>query len=287
MKKNSKPKRILAKIDVKWPYLVKGINYEGLRVLGLPSKFINQYQKDGIDEIIINDVTANLFNRQPNFTFLEEVSSHLYLPLIYQGGLRSLFDIEQALKHGADRISINSQFIKHPKFIEEAVKNFGASTIIASIEVNKMDGVYKCFYENGREESKYEVVEWIKMIQDFGVGEIHINSISFEGLCDGGDIDLLKFIEKEIQVPLIYNGGIGDPMHAIVIFRNSKIDGISVSSLFHYYYLSQFRHDESLNPEMGNLEFLNLKNNYFDKTESIVEFKNKLKQLNYDVRSIV
>lgn len=228
--------RIIPKIDIKNSYVVKSINLEGVRRVGDPNELAKKYYRDGADEIIFMDVVASLYGMNNIFDLIKKFSKDIFIPITVGGGIRNEKDIENALKCGADKVAINSAGIKNPIFLKNAVKIFGASSIVASIEAKKIDADWNCFYEFGRENSGKKIIKWISEINDIGCAEILITSIDKDGVKKGYDIDLIKLIDsKNFNLPLIYSGGYG---------KKSDIDNIkgylqdgdalSVSSVLHY-----------------------------------------------------
>ena len=192
--------RVIPKIEIKGNNLVKGINLEGLRVLGDPNYFILNYYKDGADEIFIQDVVASLYDRYSLLNIIKAISKECFIPITVGGGIKSIDDIILLLTNGADRVSINSFAYKDIQFISKAAKKFGSSTISFDAQVIKVDGIYKTFYDNGRTPSGYELNEWLDIIQDAGVGEIILTSVENEGLMRGFDVSLLEYSRKKIRL---------------------------------------------------------------------------------------
>ena len=155
--------RIIPKIEIKGNNLVKGINLEGLRVLGDPNYFILSYYKNGADEIFIQDVVASLYDRFSLLNIIKDISKECFIPITVGGGIKSIEDIILLLTNGADRVSINSYAYKDIKFISKATKKFGSSTISFDAQIIKVDGKYMTFYDNGRTPSGYELVEWLRI----------------------------------------------------------------------------------------------------------------------------
>ena len=232
-------KRIISRFDIKGPNLVKGVNLEGLRVIGKPEFFADLYYKDNIDEIIFQDCVASLYGRNNLKNIISKVSKNIFVPLTVGGGLRNLKDVKNVLHAGADRVSINSEGIKNPKFIDELVKEFGSSTIACQIQVQKkLDRNYLCFYENGRQETDLDPLEWAMKLQDMNVGEIILTFINFDGTGKGFDNKLIKELRNKLDIPLVVSGGIGNKLQVLETFKNN-VDGVAVSSAFHYFYLKQ------------------------------------------------
>ena len=254
MIENSKlPKcRIIPRLDIKADSLVKGINLEGLRVLGKPELFAEKYYEEGADEIIYQDVVASLYGKNTLLEIVERTAKNIFIPLTVGGGIRSINDIIKLLRAGADKVSINSAAIKNPFFIKQAVETFGSSTISVSVEVNKLNNQYFVFTESGRNCSNLKVKDWIKQIQSLGAGEIILTSIAKEGLGMGFDIELIKEIYKDINIPLIIHGGAGKINDIENLLINFKFSGVAISSAFHYHYLKSFEKNIKTS---GNKEF--------------------------------
>ena len=252
-----KPIRIITKLEIKNHNLVKGMNLEGLRALGRANLFSEYYYNSGADEIIYQDIVASLYGQNTLDEFISESAKKIFIPLTVGGGIRSNSDIKRVLRCGADKVSINSQAFKSLAFIKKAVKEFGSSTISINIEAKLNEtNEYEAFYENGRTPSGFLVKNWIKIIQDIGVGEIVLTSVDHDGLGNGPDVQLLESIKKIITVPFIYAGGISNSDQIISLIKNYDfITGISLSSLLHYTAINMINSkSENLG---GNFDFLN------------------------------
>ena len=280
-------KRIIARLDIKGPNLVKGINLEGLRVLGNPEFFLKNYYKTGADEIIYHDCVASLYDKKHLLKFINKASSNVFIPISVGGGVKTLNDIEQILKNGGDKVFINSAAIKKPKFLDEAVKNFGSSTISISIEANKKnDGKYYCFSDYGRESSNRAVINWIDEVQSRGVGEVILTSVAKEGTGSGFDLELLDLIYDKIMTPFIFHGGAGNYRHINEVLKFEKVSGVAISSILHYSFI-QSKNFRFENNKEGNVSYILSKNksfsNKFENT-SISQIKKKLKKSIKDIR---
>ncbi len=247
-------KRIIPKLDIKGDNLVKGINLEGLRVLGKPEIFAKNYYDNGADELFYQDVVASLYGRNTLEDQIKKTAKEIFIPLTVGGGIRTIKDIERILTLGADKISINSGAIKNPSLIKKAANIFGSSTIVVTIEAKLIDNNYYAFSENGRNNSSKIVLNWIEEIQSLGAGEINITFIDYEGLGTGFDLAYLKKINKIIKIPLLVNGGIGNKIHVEQLFLNN-VSGAVISSLFHYNIIKILKINEN-DFDIGNLDFL-------------------------------
>jgi cyclase len=226
--------RLISKLDVKGKNLVKGLHFEGLRVLGDPATFSKFYFENGIDEIIYQDVVASLYERSSLDRLIQKVSKDIFIPFIVGGGIRDKYNVHTALASGADRIFLNTAALKKPEIINELSEIYGGSTIIISIEVNKVSNKYKCFYDYGREDSGIDLISWLKNIRSRGVGEIMIMSIDKDGTGDGFDLELAKIINEETDLPFIFGGGCGKTDHIMELLEISDPSGICLSSCLHY-----------------------------------------------------
>ena len=226
--------RLIARLDIKNNYVIKGINYEGLRKIGNPNAISKQYYDDGVDEIILIDSVASLYDRSNVFKIAKEVSKNIFIPITIGGGLRNLKDIKKALNSGADKVAINSSIVKRPKFLMEAVKEYGASTIISSIEVKKIKNKFLVYYNNGKENSNIDLFHWLELIQKYGCGEILLSSIDSDGTEKGCNYELLQKVKKYINVPIIYSGGCKD-IKDIQRFKKLHFnDALAIGSIVHY-----------------------------------------------------
>jgi cyclase len=227
--------RVIARIDVKNEYVIKGIHLEGLRKVGDPNILAKKYYDDGVDEIIFMDAVASLYDRNNLFHIIEKACKEVFVPITIGGGIRSIRDIEKALKSGADKIAINTQAIKTPSIIKEASRIYGSQCIIVSIEAKKKaPGKWEAYIDNGRQETGIDVIEWAKQMEDFGAGEIIITSIDQEGTKKGFDLELVNIISNLLSIPLISSGGAGNPNHINALCKKTKTSAAAVASLIHY-----------------------------------------------------
>ncbi len=227
--------RTIARIDVKNEFVIKGINLEGLRKIDRPDRIINKYYNDGIDELLIIDSVASLYGRNNLFKLIKEVTSEIFVPITLGGGIRSLKDIEDSLKSGADKVAINSKALEDPDFLKSATRNFGESTIIVNIEAKKLNyEKWEPYKFCGREKTNIDLENWIKIIHDRGCGEILLTSIDHEGTEMGFDIKLIKKVYPLIKKPLIISGGCGNLNHILDLKKKFQNVSIALASVLHY-----------------------------------------------------
>ncbi|MBU0758538.1 MAG: imidazole glycerol phosphate synthase subunit HisH [Nanoarchaeota archaeon] len=228
--------RIISRLDVKGPNVVKGINLEGLRVVGNPAILARKYYEEGADELLYVDIVASLYERNSLLDIIKETTSlGVFMPITVGGGIRTLDDIRAALKVGADKVAINTAAIKNPQLIKDASEMFGSANIVGSIEAKKIrENYWEAYFDNGREKTGIDAVAWAKKLAEFGAGELLITSVDKEGVEEGYDIELLKAISNQVSVPCVASGGAGSLSQMLECAVKTKCAGISVASLLHY-----------------------------------------------------
>jgi len=259
--------RIIARLDIKGPNLVKGIHLEGLRVLGKPEQFARHYYEMGADELMYVDVVASLYERNGLHDIISRTAKEIFIPLTVAGGIRTIEDINGVLRAGADKVSINTAAIKNPDFIRDASRKFGSSTIVVTIEaIKQKDGCYLAYTDNGRDHTGVEVIDWAKKVAELGAGEIVITSVDREGTGEGFDLALVKSVSDVVSIPVIAHGGAGHPRHVKEVIEKGGANAVAVASVLHYSYISNNSIDKSCFSEEGNIEFLK-RNTIFSKIE--------------------
>jgi len=232
--------RIIPRLDIKGPNLVKGIHLEGLRVLGRPADFARAYYLEGADELLFVDVVASLYQRNQLLPLILETAREMYIPLTVAGGLRSLDDIRSVLRAGADKAALNTAAIRRPDLIGEAALAFGSSTVVVSIEAKKRpDGTYEAYTDAGRERTGREVAAWAHEAESRGAGEILVTSIDREGTGGGFDIELTQVIASAVSVPVVASGGAGKTEDVVAVVRSTDVSGVAIASLLHYDFISR------------------------------------------------
>ena len=278
--------RIIPRLDIKGPNLVKGIHLEGLGVLGKPEDFAKYYYENGADELFYQDVVASLYERNSLDEIISATAKRSFIPLTVGGGIRTIQDIKQALRVGADKVCINTSAIKNPNFIREASRKFGSSTIVVAIEAIKQpNGDYFAFIDNGREETGREVIAWAKQVQELGAGEIVITSVDMEGTGKGMELSLTKRINDALEIPVIAHGGIGKMEHVKEIIEDAHVDAVAIASILHYDFIAN-KMSNMENRTEGNVSFLNSGRITYGKIEphDLMEIKTYLKQHNINCR---
>lgn len=227
--------RVIARLDVKNEFVIKGIHLEGLRKVGNPNALAEKYYEEGIDEIVFMDAVAAYYDRNSLSEIIKTACSNVFIPITVGGGIRSIDDIKKALQSGADKVAINTQAIKTPYFIEQASKVFGSQCIVASIDAKKIeDNKWEAYTDNGREPTGLDVVEWAKRLQLLGAGEIMLTSIDAEGTKKGFDQALNKMVSGAVTIPVISSGGAGSVDDVVNLMNVSSVDAVAVASVLHY-----------------------------------------------------
>lgn len=276
--------RIIPRLDIKGPNLVKGIHLEGLRVLGKPADFAKYYYEQGADELMFMDVVASLYERNSLHDIISETAKSIFIPITVGGGLRSISDIKEVLRVGADKVCLNTAVIKNPNLIKEAARMFGSSTIVIAIEaIKESDGRYLSYTDNGREYTGVDVFEWAQRIDELGAGEIVVTSVDKEGTGQGFDLELVNKISNLVSIPVIAHGGAGNQDHVVEVLKDGNIGSAMISSLFHYQFIKE--NISKASDLEGNVEFLNQKRNFHTFLPcTIGELKNNLKSHQIDCR---
>ncbi len=281
--------RVIPRLDIKGPNLVKGVRMEGLRVLGKPERFARAYYEQGADELIYMDAVASLYGRNSLLEIVERTSREIFIPLCVGGGLRSVDDIRAVLRAGADKVSLNTAAIKRPELIREASRMFGSSTIVVSIEaIRHADGRYECNTDYGRESSGVDPFEWAIRAAELGAGELVVTSINQEGTGEGYDIELTRRIARSVPIPVIASGGAGTVRHVRDAAIDGHADAVCMASILHY---NVVRHTDFTRGEFaaeGNTEFLKRSTSAFSKIQDVTlaDIKKDLGAAGVDCRAL-
>ncbi len=248
--------RVIARLDIKGPNLVKGIHLEGLRVLGKSEHFANKYFQQGADEILYIDTVASLYGRDNLLDVVRRSAENIFVPLTAGGGIRTIEDIRILLRAGADKVAINTGAIHNPRLISESSRMFGAQCIVISIcAKHRGQGDYEAWTDNARECSGKNVFDWARQAVDLGAGELLITCIDQEGTGRGYDIDLIRRISDAVPIPVIACGGAGAAQHCLDVIHEGHADAVCAASIFHYCELQELQSQEHYQDE-GNVEFL-------------------------------
>lgn len=227
--------RLIARLDIKGPNLIKGIHLEGLRVMGDPQEFARRYYEQGADELLYVDVVASLYGRNSLHHIVERAARDVFVPLTVTGGIRSVDDVRDMLRAGADKIGINTAATKRPELIREVARKFGSQCMVLSIEAKHIGpGKWEVYTDNGREKTGLDVVEWAQRGVELGAGEILLTSIDREGTREGFDTELIAAVSNSVPVPVIASGGMGRPEHVGSAVRDGAADAVAMADILHY-----------------------------------------------------
>ncbi len=228
-------KRLIAKLDVKSGFVIKGIEFEGVRKVGDPIKLAKKYFQDNIDEIIYLDCVASLYNRNHIINLLPKVCEEVFIPITAGGGIRSFKDAKNLFDNGADKIVINSGAVKNPKIVKEISDYYGAQAVVLQLDCKKLDqGNWEVYTDYGRERTGIDAIDWVKKISKFGIGEILATVIDHDGKKNGMDIEFYKTLKEVTDLPIIASGGVGNVSDIEKVFNYKEINAVSISSVFHY-----------------------------------------------------
>ena len=248
--------RLIARLDIKGPDLVKGIHLEGLRALGSPRAFARHYYEAGIDELFYQDIVASLYQRHSLHDVIRATVADTFIPLTVGGGLRSIDDIRAVLRAGADKVALNTAAVANPDLVRQASRVFGSSTIVVAIEaIRQPDGRYLASTDCGREMTNREVVAWAREVEALGAGEILLTSVDREGTGQGFDVALTAAVSQAVSIPVIAHGGAGNAAHVAEVLTAGHADAVAVASILHYSALSTLG-AAARGAVTGNQEFL-------------------------------
>lgn len=227
--------RIIGRLDIKGPNLIKGIHLEGLRVIGSPNEFARRYYKQGADELIYMDSVASLYGRNHMRGLIEEAAKNIFIPLTVGGGIRSIEDAREVLRSGADKVAINTAAVSNPNIISEVARQFGSQSMVISIEARQIAiERWEVYTNNGREQTGFDVIEWAKTCVANGAGEILVTSVDREGTRKGFDVALVRALSSVVNVPIIASGGMGKPEDLLTVVREGRADAVAMADILHY-----------------------------------------------------
>ncbi len=229
------PVRLIARMDIKGPNLIKGIHLEGLRIIGNPQEYATRYYQQGIDELIFMDTVATLYGRNNLSDIVAYTSANIFVPLTVGGGIRSLSDMERMLHAGADKIALNTAALANPGLLEEGARAFGSQCMVLSIEAKRLpNGGWECYTDNGRERTGRDVVVWVQEAVSRGAGEILLTSVDQEGTRKGFDLALIRVVTDAVRVPVIASGGMGSSVHLKDAVIQGRADAVAMADILHY-----------------------------------------------------
>lgn len=227
--------RLIARLDIKAPNLIKGIQLEGLRVIGDPNEYARRYYEAGVDEIICMDIVASLYDRNNLAAIIERATRDVFIPITVGGGVRSVQDVRELLRAGADKVAINTAAVRNPSLVGELARTFGSQCVVLSIEAKQTGpGRWEAYTDNGREHTGLDVIEWARRGAALGAGEIMLTSVDREGTRKGFDTDLIKAICDVVEIPVIASGGMGTFEHLREAVEAGNADAVAMADVLHY-----------------------------------------------------
>ena len=228
-------KRIIPCLDVKDGRVVKGVNFQRLGDVASPVDLARYYSENGADELVFYDITASAEGRSLFTEILTETARTVFIPLTVGGGINTTDDFDRVLKCGADKVSVNSGAIRDPSLVGKAAKLYGDQCVVLSVDVKRVDGVFRIFAKGGRENTGMEAVSWIKSCVERGAGEVVLNSIDTDGVKRGFDLEMLAAVCDAVNVPMIASGGAGCIQDFVTLFKTlPKVDAGLAASIFHF-----------------------------------------------------
>jgi cyclase len=227
--------RLIARLDIKAPNLIKGIHLEGLRVIGDPQVYAQRYYQAGADELLYMDIVASLYNRNSLVDIVRRASENVFIPMTVGGGVRSVEDARQLLRSGADKVAVNTAAVVRPELVTEIARRFGSQAMVLSIEAKQTaPGHWEAYTDNGREHTGLDAIAWAKRGQELGAGEILVTSVDREGTRKGFDIDLVHAVATSVDIPVIASGGMGSTEHLFDVVERGAADAVAMADVLHY-----------------------------------------------------
>jgi cyclase len=226
--------RIIARLDIKGPNLIKGIQLEGLRVVGDPHEHALRYYEQGADELLFIDIVASLYQRNNLSDIIKRAADRVYVPITVGGGIRSLDDVSTMMHSGADKVAINTAAIARPALLGEVARRYGSQCMVLGVEAKRVaPGKWEAYTDNGRERTGRDVVDWVREAVSRGVGEILLTSVDQEGTRKGFDIPLVQQVCDAVSVPVTASGGFGKP-EDIAAVAATGVSAIAVADALHW-----------------------------------------------------
>jgi cyclase len=224
-------RRIIPCMDVDANVVVKGVNFEGLRVIGDPVALASRYEDEGADELFLLDITATVQGRSTFLKTVREVASAISIPLGVGGGIRSISDADAAFKAGADKVSINTAAVKDPSLVSRLAREYGSQSVAVAIDARRVNESWRVFIMGGRKETMLDAIDWAKMVEELGAGELLVTSIDADGTKAGYDYELYRRLSETVNIPVIASGGAGEPRHFLEVLKYA--DAALAASVFH------------------------------------------------------
>ncbi|MBP6577992.1 MAG: imidazole glycerol phosphate synthase subunit HisF [Chryseobacterium sp.] len=227
-------KRIIPCLDIKNGETVKGVNFLDVKEVGNPVEMAIKYSQQGADELVFLDISATEERRKTLIPLVREIARHINIPFTVGGGINALENVEELLKNGADKITINSAALSNPKLITEVAKRFGSQCMVVAIDTKVVQNQNKVFSNGGKIETEKELFSWAKEVENLGAGEILLTSMNTDGTKSGFAIEITKQLSELVNIPVIASGGAGTMKHFEDVFTETKATGALAASIFHF-----------------------------------------------------
>ena len=227
-------KRIIACMDVRDGQVVKGVQFQQLRHAGDPAELARRYNVEGIDEVVVLDITATLETRQALARTIRAVASEIFLPLTVGGGIRTEEDAAAVVDAGADKVSLNTAALRQPALITTLAERYGSQAVIVAIDAKRRDNGYAVYVRSGTSDAARDAVEWAREAESRGAGEILLTSMDRDGTRSGFDCEMTAAVSDAVNIPVIASGGAGDIQHFADVFTAGHADATLAASIFHY-----------------------------------------------------
>jgi imidazole glycerol-phosphate synthase subunit HisF len=227
-------RRIIACLDVRDGQVVKGIQFQQLRHAGDPAELARRYNVEGIDEVVVLDVTATLEKRQALARTIHAVAHEIFLPLTVGGGIRTEDDAAAVIEAGADKVSLNTAALRQPELITTLARRYGSQAVIVAIDAKRQGDGFGVFVRSGTADASRDAVEWAKEAEARGAGEILLTSMDRDGTKAGFDCEMTAAVSDAVDIPVIASGGAGTFEHFAEVFTAGRADAALAASIFHY-----------------------------------------------------
>jgi len=226
--------RVIARLDIKGPNLIKGVHLEGLRVVGDPNEHAVRYYQQGADELLFIDIVASLYQRNNLSDIIKRAADKVYVPITVGGGVRSIEDVGTMMMSGADKVAINTAAIARPQLISEVARRFGSQCMVLSVEAKRVaPGRWEAYTDNGRERTGKDVIEWVRQAVELGAGEVLLTSVDQEGTRKGFDVPLVQQVCGAVNVPVTISGGFGGAEH-LQALAATDVSAVAVADALHW-----------------------------------------------------
>jgi cyclase len=227
--------RLIARLDIKGPNLIKGVHLEGLRVIGSPNEHAVRYYHQGVDELLYMDCVASLYGRNSLGDIIQSAAMDVFVPMTVGGGIRSVEDAALLLRCGADKVAVNTAAVARPALIADIARRFGSQCMVLSIEAKQIGlDRWEVYTDNGRERTGLDVIDWAERAVELGAGEILLTSVDREGTRKGFDCALVRAVTQRVAVPVITSGGMGKPEDLIEVVQVGGADAVAMADILHY-----------------------------------------------------